>query len=92
MIAYIAIGAGIVAFGEVGQDIYDCSEVYVDSWANAKTELKDLKAKIVAEVGEIIISEKVPQPKQMTIFQQMGKYNLIYILDRYSRVFSTICG
>ncbi|KAM7347128.1 ketimine reductase mu-crystallin [Cochliomyia hominivorax] len=66
------VGAGQVHFGEVAQDIYDQSVVYVDSMASAKVELKDLKARIVGEVGEVIRNGKRSENERVTIYQSMG--------------------
>ncbi|XP_013105537.2 ketimine reductase mu-crystallin [Stomoxys calcitrans] len=67
------VGAGQVHFGEVGQDIYDNAVVYVDSLVSAKTELKDLKATIIGEVGEVIRNEgQRTENNRITIFQSMG--------------------
>ncbi|XP_058985795.1 ketimine reductase mu-crystallin-like [Musca domestica] len=67
------VGAGQVHFGEVAQDIYDNGVVYVDSLVSAKTELKDLKAKIVGEVGEVIRNKgQRSENNRITIFQSMG--------------------
>lgn len=59
-------------FGEVGQDIYDQGVVYVDSMLSAKVELKDLKARIVGEVGEVIRNGRRTETERITIFQSMG--------------------
>ncbi|XP_075155570.1 ketimine reductase mu-crystallin [Haematobia irritans] len=67
------VGAGQVHFGEVGQDIYDHGVVYVDSLVSAQTELKDLKATIIGEVGEVIRNAgKRKENNRLTIFQSMG--------------------
>lgn len=68
------MGAGQVHFGEVAQDIYDHSVVYVDSMLSAKVELKDLKARIVGEVGEIIRTGQRLETERITIFQSMGEF------------------
>lgn len=68
-----AVGAGQVHFGEVGQDIYDQGVVYVDSMVSARIELKDLKARIVGEVGEVIRSGKRTENERITIYQSMGE-------------------
>ncbi|XP_073827884.1 ketimine reductase mu-crystallin [Musca autumnalis] len=67
------VGAGQVHFGEVAQDIYDNGVVYVDSLVSAKTELKDLKATIVGEVGDVIRNRgQRSENNRITIFQSMG--------------------
>ncbi|XP_037812511.1 ketimine reductase mu-crystallin [Lucilia sericata] len=66
------VGAGQVHFGEVAQDIYDQSVVYVDSMVSAKVELKDLKARIIGEVGEVIRNGKRTENERITIYQSMG--------------------
>uniref|UniRef100_A0A1A9WCF4 Ketimine reductase mu-crystallin n=1 Tax=Glossina brevipalpis TaxID=37001 RepID=A0A1A9WCF4_9MUSC len=67
-----AVGAGAVHFGEVSQDIYDNAVVYVDSLINARIELKDLKANIIGEVGQVIRDGKRKEEKCLTIYQSMG--------------------
>ncbi|XP_053958981.1 ketimine reductase mu-crystallin isoform X1 [Anastrepha ludens] len=67
-----SVGAGQVHFQEIGPDIYDHAKVYIDSWENAKTELKGLKADIIGEVGEVINFGKYPQEDKITVFQSMG--------------------
>lgn len=56
----------------MAQDIYDQSVVYVDSIVTARVELKDLKARIVGEVGEVIRNGKRPENERITIYQSMG--------------------
>lgn len=68
----LAVGAGQVHFGEVAQDVYDHSVVYVDSMVSAKVELKDLKARIIGEVGEVIRNAKRSENERITIYQSMG--------------------
>ena len=68
------MGAGQVHFGEVAQDIYDHSVVYVDSMVSAKVELRDLKARIVGEVGEVIRTGQRLDAERITIFQSMGEF------------------
>ncbi|KAL9884385.1 ketimine reductase mu-crystallin [Glossina fuscipes fuscipes] len=66
------VGAGAVHFGEVSQDIYDNAVIYVDSLINARTELKDLKANIIGEIGQVIREGKRTEKKCLTIYQSLG--------------------
>uniref|UniRef100_A0A1B0FN91 Ketimine reductase mu-crystallin n=1 Tax=Glossina morsitans morsitans TaxID=37546 RepID=A0A1B0FN91_GLOMM len=66
------VGAGAVHFGEVSQDIYDNAVVYVDSLINARTELKDLKANIIGEIGQVIREDRRTENKCLTIYQSLG--------------------
>lgn len=76
---FAAVGAGEVHFGEVAQNIYDKANVYIDSWASAKVELKDLKANIVNEVGHVICTQEYPPQEGITIFQSLGLLRLFYL-------------
>ncbi|XP_034117024.1 ketimine reductase mu-crystallin [Drosophila albomicans] len=67
-----AVGAGEVAFGEVATDVYQQSEVFVDSLANAEHELKGFPVCIAGEVGNVINKDYKPEPTSMTLFQSMG--------------------
>lgn len=68
-----AVGAGETHHGELSQDLYDVSKVYVDHMAGANVELKTLKAEIVGEVGEVINKKKYPSSGGITVFQSMGR-------------------
>ncbi|EDW07596.2 ketimine reductase mu-crystallin [Drosophila mojavensis] len=67
-----AVGAGEVHFGEVSDDIYQESLVYVDCMENARHELVGLPAPIAGEVGDVIINGNYPDEQALTIFQSMG--------------------
>lgn len=67
-----AVGAGEVHFGEVATDIYMQSKVYVDSLANAQTELKDFPVPIAGELGAVINNGYSPDMNDLTVFQSMG--------------------
>ena len=68
-----------IDFGEVAQDIYDRSVVYVGSILSAQVELKDLKARIVGEVVEVIRTGQRSETECITIFQSMGEFDgLLY--------------
>lgn len=69
-----AVGAGEVHFGEVSDDIYQESLVYVDCMENARHELVGLPAPIAGEVGDVIINGNYPDEQALTIFQSMGNY------------------
>lgn len=68
-----AVGAGEIHHGELSQDLYDVAKVYVDHIAGAKVELKNLKAEIVGEVGEVIQKKTYPTGG-ITVFQSMGEH------------------
>uniref|UniRef100_A0A1A9Z9S9 Ketimine reductase mu-crystallin n=1 Tax=Glossina pallidipes TaxID=7398 RepID=A0A1A9Z9S9_GLOPL len=70
------VGAGAVHFGEVSQDIYDNAVVYVDSLINARTELKDLKANIIGEIGQVIREGRSAENKSLTIYQSLGNFGI----------------
>lgn len=58
-------------------DLYTDSRtrIYVDSNANAESELKDLDAPIVGQVGDII-NGQIPTPSNsITTFHSMGMSN-----------------
>lgn len=67
-----AVGAGEIHHGELSQDLYDVAKVYVDHMAGANVELKNLKAEIIGEVGEVINKKSYPS-RGITVFQSMGK-------------------
>ncbi|XP_055383833.1 ketimine reductase mu-crystallin [Condylostylus longicornis] len=68
-----AVGCGPTSHHvELSQKIYDKSILYIDHWAGASVELKDLKCNIVCEVGEAIIDQtKIPE-EGISIFQSLG--------------------
>ena len=46
---------------------------------SAQVELKDLKARIVGEVGEVIHTGQRSETERITIFQSMGEFEgLLY--------------
>lgn len=61
-------------FPELNQDVYESnnSKVYVESWVNAKNELKELEKFIVGEVAEVITG-KLTADCDITIFQSVGE-------------------
>lgn len=68
-----AVGAGEVHFGEVSEDIYRQSVVYVDCMSNAENELKGLPQPLAMhELGSLIIDGNYPGQDALTIFQSMG--------------------
>ncbi|KAH8303905.1 hypothetical protein KR044_009142, partial [Drosophila immigrans] len=67
-----AVGAGEVHFGEVANDVYARSEVFVDSLASAEHELRGFPVPIAGEVGGVIESGYKPATLSTTIFQSMG--------------------
>ncbi|KAK4873907.1 hypothetical protein RN001_013267 [Aquatica leii] len=70
-----AVGVGPNNF-EVEEDVYKVSQVYIDHWAGAKTELKFLIDAGVLFKGQIgdVITGSVPPPVDgcITIFQSLG--------------------
>lgn len=76
-------------YQELNQDIYETSnsKVYVESWVNAKNELKELETFITAEVGEVI-TERLHVDTNITIFQSVGEC-FILVLDE--RLFENQC-
>lgn len=47
---------------------------------SAKVELKDLKARIIGEVGEVIRNGKRSENERITIYQSMGKLRDCFII------------
>jgi ornithine cyclodeaminase/alanine dehydrogenase-like protein (mu-crystallin family) len=66
---------GMKFYPELDPNIYEApqSKIYVESWVNAKNELKDLERFICAEVGEVITGRVTPD-SDITIFQSVGEY------------------
>lgn len=63
-------------FGEVAEDIYRQSVVYVDCMSNAEHELQGLPQPLAMhELGSVIIDGNYPCKDALTIFQSMGKAN-----------------
>lgn len=80
MFIFLAVGAGENHHSELSIDIYNDSQtkIYVDNWGSARTELKNLNAPIVGEVGDIINGYSTSPSTGITIFQSMGLFfNLI---------------
>lgn len=76
-------------FGEVAQDIYDRAVVYIDSKASAATELADLQARTIGEVGEVIRIGKRTENERITIFQSLGKcFNKLFFHSSLNKIFS----
>lgn len=71
----LAVGAGISHFSELSKDLYTDrnTNIYVDSNANAESELKGLYAPIVCQVGDIINGQSATPSDGITIFHSMGK-------------------
>ncbi|KAH8300624.1 hypothetical protein KR044_011965, partial [Drosophila immigrans] len=67
-----AVGAGEVQFSELATDVYEQSQVFVDSLTNAEHELKGFPVPIAGEVGGVIKSGYKPETISTTVFQSMG--------------------
>lgn len=68
----IAVGACLNHFSALSMDLYNDlkTKIYVDSTANAATELKDLNAPIAGQAGDIIYGyTATPSHHGITIFQ-----------------------
>lgn len=74
--AHLAIGAGTNHHAEVALDVYQHSDVFIESNVGIQTELKGIEAYISGEVGEIIMGRKQLKPLsesgRKTLFQSMG--------------------
>ncbi|SPP78125.1 ketimine reductase mu-crystallin [Drosophila guanche] len=67
-----AVGAGEIHYSEVADNVYGLAQIYVDSYANAQSELIGLAAPITAELGSVIKHGTLPAESAVTIFQSMG--------------------
>lgn len=69
------MGAGQNHHAELSLDIYQDpnTQIYVDNWASARTELRTLDAVIIGEVGDVISGIKAKPTGGITVFQSMGK-------------------
>lgn len=72
---WLAVGAGVNHFSELSKDLYTDlkTKIYVDSNANAETELKGLYAPIIGQVGDIINGQMAIPCNGISIFHSMGK-------------------
>lgn len=70
----IAVGAGVNHFSELSKDLYTDpkTKIYVDSNANAETELNGLYAGIEGQIGDIINGHIAIPADGITIFHSMG--------------------
>lgn len=75
-ILFLAIGAGQTHNAELHTDIYrdPNTKIYVDSWGNARNELKSIEELITGEIGDIINGSKSLPPSGITIFHSLGLY------------------
>lgn len=87
-----AIGAGTNHYSELAMDIYENSQVFIESKIGAQTELKGLSSFIKGELGEVIngkiSTESLPNK---TVFQSMGNaledaVVAALISEKYSRM------
>lgn len=78
----IAVGAGTNHFSELSKDLYTDSgtQIFVDSNANAESELKGLYAPIQGQVGDIINGEIATPRNGITIFHSMGRLSFNEII------------
>lgn len=63
-------------------DVYHdkATQIYVDNFGSARTEMKTLTAPIVGEVGDIINQVKPTPTSGITIFHSMGKiYDFLFL-------------
>ncbi|XP_074030641.1 ketimine reductase mu-crystallin [Leptinotarsa decemlineata] len=71
-----AVGAGKTHHSEVQEKLYFQSDVYIDHWEGAKTELAGLEkagVKFKGEVGGVIRGDiKTEDENKITIFQSLG--------------------
>lgn len=72
----LAIGAGVNHYSEVGMDVYQNFDVFIESYVGVETELRGIEALVTGEVGEIIEGQKQLNQSsgggRKTIFQSMG--------------------
>lgn len=72
ILTFTAVGAGVNHHSEIDGDVYEKSKIYVDSWAGAESELKNLNYPIEGEVGEVINGILRTPTQPLTIFHSMG--------------------
>lgn len=71
----LAVGAGQTHISEINSDVYSDTrtQIYIDNFGSARTEMAPLFDSIVAEVGDLINGTRDLPADGITIFHSMGK-------------------